>query len=206
MHDQSTIARASFMSGTTSVQLISRLQASNETRSWNRFCLIYEPFIFRWLTYQGIRESDAQDIQQDVMYTVLSEISRFRHNGSVGAFRCWLRMVTVNHLRRHRRSRRRDADIDLDWLAASLSESDNEINRQFDADHDHYLLTILLGAVESDFAESTIRAFRMTAVDAIPPAEVAEQLGLTKAAVIAGKSRVLCRLRESAAQLFSGDV
>lgn len=193
------------MSGTTSVQLISQLQASNQTRSWNRFCQIYEPFICRWLTYQGILESDAADIQQDVMHTVLNEISRFRHNGSVGAFRCWLRMVTVNHLRRHRRIRRHDADIDLDWLASSLSETDSELNRQFDADHDRHLLTILLGSVESDFAESTIRAFRMTAVEEIPPAEVAEQLGLTKAAVIAGKSRVLCRLRESAAQLFSGD-
>ncbi|MCS7468705.1 sigma-70 family RNA polymerase sigma factor [Stieleria sp. ICT_E10.1] len=193
------------MSETTSVSMVHRLQAGNQTRSWHQFFEFYEPFIQRWLTHQRLPESDAEDIRQEVMCTVLHEISNFRHNGSVGAFRCWLRMITVNQLRRYRRRRRDQSGVDLEWLAASLASSDHEIHRQFDIEHDRYLLTRLLEFVVTDFSSSTIDAFRMTALEGRSPADVADRLGITKAAVIAGRSRVLCRLRESAATLFVED-
>lgn len=193
------------MSGTTSVHFLNRLQTGDESSAWNRFCLIYEPFIQRWLIGQGVRDCDAADIRQDVMYTVLCELPKFQHNGSVGAFRCWLRLVTVNQLRRHRRRHRRETEVDLEWLATSLSDSDNEIHREFDAEHDRHLLKKLLESVQDDFSESTACAFRMTALESVPAGEAAERLGMTKAAVIAGKSRVLCRLREAATQLFGED-
>lgn len=193
------------MSETTSVHFINRLREGNETHSWNRFCEIYDPFILGWLLRQGVRDCDAADIRQEVMCTVLCELPKFRHNGSVGAFRCWLRLVTVNELRRFRRRHRRELEIDLDWLATSLASMDHEINRQFDAEHDQHLLSKLLDSVQTDFQDSTIRAFRMTAFESLQPAEAAERLGMTKAAVIAGKSRVLCRLREAATQLFTED-
>ncbi|QDV87512.1 RNA polymerase sigma factor [Planctomycetes bacterium TBK1r] len=193
------------MSGTTSISLVQRLQAENQPRSWQQFFEFYEPFIRRWLTRQRLPEPDAEDIRQEVMCTVFNEISNFRHNGSVGAFRCWLRMITVNQLRRHRRRRRDQSGVDLEWLAASLASSDHEIHQQFDVEHDRYLLTRLLDSVDGDFASATIDAFRLTALEGESPADVAERLGITKAAVIAGRSRVLCRLRESAAALFVDD-
>ena len=96
------------MSETTSVHFINRLREGNETHSWNRFCEIYDPFILGWLLRQGVRDCDAADIRQEVMCTVLCELPKFRHNGSLGAFRCWLRLVTVNELRRFRRRHRRE--------------------------------------------------------------------------------------------------
>ncbi|WP_182866916.1 hypothetical protein [Stieleria mannarensis] len=93
----------------------------------------------------------------------------------------------------------------MDWLAESLASSDHEVHRQFDVEHDRYLLTRLLDSVRSDFAPTTINAFCMTALQEMSPADVADRLGTTKAAVIAGRSRVLCRLRESAGAIFADD-
>jgi len=50
--------------------------------------------------------------------------------------------------------------------------------------------------MQTDFEERTWRAFWLAAVEHQPPASVAEQLGMSTAAVYMAKSRVLRRLRE----------
>lgn len=198
------IGKVGSMSETTSVFLLGRLQASSETRSWNQFCSIYQPFIRSWLGRLGLSEGDAADIEQEVMCVVIREMPCFRHNGSPGAFRCWLRRVTVNQLRSYRRSIRRQQRLGTDphWLADSLADPDNELTRRFDHEHDDHLVRSLLATVRGDFSATTLAAFHRTTLDGVSAAEVAVELGLSKAAVIAAKSRVLCRLREEALNLF----
>jgi RNA polymerase sigma-70 factor (ECF subfamily) len=53
-----------------------------------------------------------------------------------------------------------------------------------------------LSLLKTDFEERTWKAFWRTAVDGLPAAQVAEELGMTAAAVRKSKSRVLQRLRE----------
>ena len=61
----------------------------------------------------------------------------------------------------------------------------------------HRLLEMLKG----DFEPKTWQAFTRMALDGLPAAEVAQELGLTTNAVFIAKSRVLARLRQEAAGL-----
>jgi len=56
--------------------------------------------------------------------------------------------------------------------------------------------------VQPDFHPTTWEAFRRFAVDGLPAAHVAEELGLTENAVFQAKSRILKRLRQEAGDLL----
>ncbi|MBC8117033.1 MAG: sigma-70 family RNA polymerase sigma factor, partial [Candidatus Saccharimonas sp.] len=66
----------------------------------------------------------------------------------------------------------------------------------WDADYERQLFHFAANIVKQDFTEATWRAFWMTAVDGASGRDVAEQLGLTVAAVYLAKGRVMTRLKE----------
>ena len=64
------------------------------------------------------------------------------------------------------------------------------------------MLGCLLDLVEEEFEPATLRAFRRLALDGASGAEVAEELGMSVAAVYVAKSRVLQRIRQEAEGLI----
>ena len=90
----------------TSVSLLERLCLDPDEGSWQRFVDLYVPLIRGWLGRYSVKEQDAEDLAQEVMAVVVRELPRFQHSERPGAFRSWLRTVTVNQLRALWRSRR----------------------------------------------------------------------------------------------------
>jgi RNA polymerase sigma-70 factor, ECF subfamily len=123
-----------------------------------------------------------------------------------GAFRAWLRQVTVNRVRTYRRARRGRhpvvADDGTDDFLARLEDPNSDAAKQWDREHDAHLFRSLLAAVERDFGPQTWRAFSRFALDGRPAADVAAELGLSKNAVLLAKAHVLRRLRDEAAGLL----
>ena len=64
-----------------------------------RLSNIYAPLIRRWVRPYVAQSADFDDVVQEVLTTLVSELSRFDHNGRTGAFRAWLRAITVNRIR-----------------------------------------------------------------------------------------------------------
>jgi len=189
----------------TSVSLLDRLKVARPDASdWNRLQGIYLPLISRWLArVPGVGE-EAADLAQEVFVVVIREIPRFQRQRE-GSFRAWLRQVTVNRARTHRkrRHRRPAALLDLaDGFLDSLADPNTDLAREWDLDHDRHVFEKLLAIVQPDFSPTTWDAFRRFAVDGLPAARVAEEMGLTVNAVLQAKSRILKRLREEAGELL----
>ena len=68
---------------------------------------IYEPLIVGWVFRAGIDESDVSDVTQEVLTALCQELTNFEHNGRTGAFRNWLKMITVNRCRRYWSSKKK---------------------------------------------------------------------------------------------------
>src|SRR5262249_57679001 len=64
------------------------------------------PRIRDWLRRHALQAPDADDLVQEVLAVVVREIPNFRHDLRTGAFRRWLRTVTVNRLRTFWRGQR----------------------------------------------------------------------------------------------------
>jgi RNA polymerase sigma-70 factor (ECF subfamily) len=189
----------------TSVSLLDRLKAAGPDASdWNRLQGIYLPLISRWLGRVPGLGAEADDLAQEVFVVVIREIPRFQRQRE-GSFRAWLRQVTVNKVRTHRRRRNRRPTVGVDatdGFLNSLADPNGELAREWDMDHDRHVFEKLLAVVQSDFNSTTWEAFRRFAVDGLPAAVVAEELGLIVNAILQAKSRILKRLREEAGDLL----
>lgn len=161
--------------------------------AWERLVNLYTPLLDFWFTAAGLQPADRDDLTQRVLEVLFRRLPDFEHNGRPGAFRAWLRGITINLLREFRRARPL-AELPSD----PLIDSDAELSHLWDEQHDLHILNGLMRLVRPDFTDSTWQAFRRLAIDAETPEVVANELGLSVNAVLIAKSRVLGRLRQEA--------
>ena len=83
-----------------------------------------------------------------------------------------------------------------------MADPESDLAREWDREHDEHVVQKLLAAVQSDFNPTTWEAFRRLALDGLPAARVAEELGMPENAVLLAKSRVIRRLRQEAGDLL----
>ncbi len=182
----------------TSMSLLGRLRIEDKGPSWDRFVDIYGPLIIGWLKRKGVPEDVAEDVRQEVLMKVMSEIRGFDHNGHTGAFRAWLRVVMMHRLRTIQRRRFRLGEANSpDWslLAEQLEDKDSECSRQWDLEHDRHLLERLIEMVSSEFQPNTMQAFRRVVLQCEKVEQVAADLGMSVNAIRISQSRVLASLR-----------
>jgi RNA polymerase sigma-70 factor, ECF subfamily len=186
----------------TSTTLLQRLNDRSDSVAWQRLVHLYSPLIKAWLRQHGVSASDTEDFAQDVLVVVIREVARFQHNGRVGAFRTWLRVITANCLRQSLRSRRDQLEaanpLDFVTLLDQLDDPTSDLSRRWDREHDRYVLDRLLQLIEPDFEATTWQAFRRQVIDGEPAKAVAAELCMTVNAVLIAKSRVLSHLRREA--------
>jgi RNA polymerase sigma-70 factor, ECF subfamily len=179
---------------------------TGEQDAWKDLADLYRPLIIGWLNRQGVPAVDLEDLSQDVLLSVVKNLPTFEHSGHRGAFRAWLRTIVCSRTTDYWRA----ADASAPARGGSgataalqqIADPDSDLNRQWDEEHDRYVLDCLLDLVEAEFEPATLRAFRRLALDGAKGAEVAGELGQTVAAVYVAKSRVLKRIRQEAEGLI----
>ena len=188
----------------TSLGLLDRLKvATPDADEWRRVHDIYAPLIRAWLAGVPGVGDEANDLSQEVILVLFRELPAFDRRRD-GAFRAWLRRITVNRLRAFWQARQRRPVVgqEADWLLARLEDADGDLAREWDRDHDKHVFDKLLAVVRPDFEDTTWLAFTRFAVDGLPASAVAEELGMTDNAVLQAKFRVLKRLREEAGEML----
>jgi RNA polymerase sigma-70 factor (ECF subfamily) len=190
----------------TSLSLLQRLgNVAPDPSDWQRLHDIYLPLIRSWLRRIPDIGDDAEDVAQEVLVVLVRELPSFERRRD-GSFRAWLRQITLNRIRAFRRQQRKSpraagGEPGDDFLA-QLEDPNGNLARQWDRDHDKYVFGKLLALVKADFQPATWEAFTRFALDGLPAAQVAEELGMSESAVMQAKFRVLKRLREEAGELI----
>jgi RNA polymerase sigma-70 factor (ECF subfamily) len=184
----------------TPVSLLERLRLRPDGAAWRRLVDLYTPLIRNWLGYHALAQPDVEDLVQEVLGVLVRELPRFRHDLRRGAFRRWLRTITVNRLRtfwRERRSRPR-ATGDSDFLSVldQLEDPHSSLSRFWEQEHDRHVVRRLLELLEPEFEPATWRAFQLLVLEGKRTDEVAGLLGVSVNAVRIAKSRVLRRFRQ----------
>src|SRR6516225_9126977 len=101
----------------TSLSLLGQACAG-QPAAWQRLVALYAPLLRCWLGGAGLQPADRDDLSQRVLEVLVRQLPGFEHNGRPGAFRAWLRGITVNLLREHWRARPKGgADSALAQLA-----------------------------------------------------------------------------------------
>lgn len=184
----------------TSRSLLDRVKNSDPSGGWSELSRIYQPLIRSWLQRLAAPASDVDDLVQEVLMVVIKKLPSFEHNNRPGAFRTWLRGISVNCLRDLWRSNRLTPspghDSSFQEALTQLEDQKSELTSQWDREHDQHVTHALLRQIRKDFDEQSWRAFELVVMDELPAGKVAERMGMTRNAVYAVKSRVMSRLRE----------
>jgi RNA polymerase sigma-70 factor (ECF subfamily) len=189
----------------TRQSLLRRAQIGEES-AWKDLTELYRPLILGWLNRQGVPARDLEDLSQDILLSVVKHLPAFRHSGNRGAFRSWLRTIVCSRTSDYWRAidpgAHGSGGSGASAALQQIEDPDSDLNREWDEEHDHYVLHCLLDLVEEEFEPATVRAFRRLALDGATGAQVAEELGLSVASVYVAKSRILQRIRREAEGLI----
>jgi RNA polymerase sigma-70 factor, ECF subfamily len=134
---------------------------------------------------------------------VVRELVEFEHNKRLGAFRTWLRAITINRLRGYWRGRQHcpqpGGDSEAARRLAELEDSHDSLSQLWDQEHDRHILGRLMKLIEPEFPFAWWQAFRRHVIEGARASEVAKELDVSVNVVLLAKSRILKRLRQEAA-------
>jgi RNA polymerase sigma-70 factor (ECF subfamily) len=190
----------------TSISLLENLRQDPTESRWQRLVDLYSPLIRLWLRRYALIEQDVDDVVQEVLAVVVGKMPEFQRKPQAGAFRRWLRTITVNCLRgfwRAERFRARSADGEsFADVLDQLEDANSALSKVWDQEHDDFVAQQLLAMIQPRFEAKTWQAFQRVALEGIPVDQAAQELGLTANAVFIAKSRVLQQLRQEAQGLL----
>jgi RNA polymerase sigma-70 factor (ECF subfamily) len=184
----------------TPLSLLDRLISDDDDEDWQQFRALYEPLIRRWVGRLVSQPADIDDVTQEVLTTLVEELRGFRHNRRKGAFRAWLRSITIRRVRRQWRKQRPTAVQLSD--ARDLADPHSGLSRLWDEEHDRYVVQSLLKRIRPEFDDETWDVFHRLVFGGCSPREIARDLGCSPNVVYIAKSHVLKRLRLEAKGLI----
>src|SRR5262245_30874694 len=185
----------------TSASLLDRARHGSDSASWQRLVELYTPLIRGWLRrHAQLRAEDADDLVQEVLAVVVRKLPQFERQPRAGAFRRWLRTITVNILREFWRGQRvrplATGGGDFQEMLDQLENPESGLSHLWDLEHDQHVTRKLLDMIRPRFEATTWQAFQRVALDGVSPDATAGELGITVNAVFIAKSRVLALLRQ----------
>lgn len=189
----------------TSLSLLQRAQA-RQPAAWERLVDLYAPLVLYWCRRSGLNDADAADIFQEVFRSVAEKLNEFRRDRPGDTFRGWLRTVTRNKvLDLHRRRQHEPAGTGGSSLHQRLQAVPDPITEDDDPSETNLLRKQMQKALETirpEVEERTWTAFWKVQIDNREPRDVAEEMGMTPAAVRKARYRILERLREELGELL----
>jgi RNA polymerase sigma-70 factor (ECF subfamily) len=183
--------------------MIARLANQADIATWLQFLRVYQAAILRYCRARGLRDSDAEEVCQDVALALARQASDWEKTGRSGSFRAWL-FETARRLCL-KRIRDDQSFVSLDAMESEIPDAGEDAEEtlvgQESDDHRDWLLCAAAGIVQAEVASETWQAFWRTTVDGIAPADVATEMGVGVGSVYTSKCRVIARLRRCVTEL-----
>ncbi len=192
---------------TTRVTLLTQLREDPSNQAgWDEFVERYGRHIYRWCRQWQLQDADAEDVTQNILVKLTQKLRAFAYDPS-RSFRGWLKTV-AHHAWRDFEDSRRDAqlgagDSQVQELLLTL-EAREDLAQKLEEAFDLELLEAAKVRVRLRVAPHTWEAFRLTALEGLPVAEVAARVHLQVAMVYVAKSKVQKMLQEEIGKLEMG--
>lgn len=194
----------------TDPALLIRLKDSADPHAWSEFVDLYRPALVQFARRRGLQESDAEDLAQSVLLAVAQSVAAWRHDETRARFSTWLHTVAnrpaIDAFRRKARPCVSGGTSLLEFIARQPDPGEDsrilgdELRRQ--------IFRRAAADARQEFNPDAWEAFRLTAIDGLPAAEVALRIGKIAGAVYAAKARVMRRIAQRIRELeeFTGEI
>ncbi|CEF49321.1 unnamed protein product [uncultured bacterium] len=188
----------------TSPSLLGRLrQETRDDVAWSDFVRRYGAQILQWCRKWNLQEADAQDVTQTVLVKLADKMRTFTYDPS-RRFRAYLKTLTNYALCDFLESRKRPGAAAGGSVALEILqtvEAREDLVQQLHSAFDQELLEEAMERVQARVEPHTWEAFRLTAIEGLTGAAVAEQLNMKVATVFKARSKVQQMLQEEVRSL-----
>jgi RNA polymerase sigma factor (sigma-70 family) len=195
-------------SSRTSPTLLGKLrQDPTDQAAWARFVDYYGPRIYGWCRRWGLQDADAEDVTQTVLVQLSAKLRSFTYDEG-RSFRGWLKTLARHALSDFLEVRRRPGRGSGDDRVVELLETveaREDLVRRLEDQFDRELLDEAMARVQLRVRPRTWEAFRLTALEGLRGAAVAERLEMKVATVFVAKSEVQKMLAEELRRLDEPD-
>lgn len=201
------------MSVNTNKSLLQRAKLDPQSEAWFQLNNIYDPLIAGWIVRAGVEESEVSDIAQEVMQALAQDLENFEHNGRQGAFRSWLKTVTINRCRRYWDKKKRLLPIaklpsaeSATRILNELEDPGSDVSDLWDSEHDSFVLNKVMQLIQREFDAREYEIFVQNCIKGESAKSISDQFEVTVGNVYKIKFRVLKRLKEAAEGLLDDNV
>jgi len=191
--------------------LLSRLKQSNAEESWREFFDAYWRLIYTTARNAGLTDSEAQEVVQETVLTVVKKIKSFRYDPGVGSFKGWL--LTIVRWRIADQFRKRPRQIQP-LHGREPAETSGTATLEHIADpaainldavwEEEWQQTLFAAALSRVKRQANARHYQMFDLHAVkhwPVEKVAQVLGVTSGQVRLAKHRITALMRREVARL-----
>lgn len=172
----------------TPLSLLERIKSGDQD-AWAEFVRKYIRVLENWCWKWKVQHADCQDVIQDTLLAVALGVPQFERR-SVGSFRAWMRTIAwrcwCDALKKA--ERRQDQTLLRTLHQSSLAY--DELDSAFTTLAEEELLQSSIARIRARVELSSWEAFRLTALESRPAAEVAASLKMNVDAVYAARCRV----------------
>src|SRR5262245_5897944 len=180
--------------------LLSRLKQSNAQESWREFFDTYWRLIYTTALTGGLTDSEAQEVVQETVLTVVRKIKTFRYDPAVGSFKGWL--LTIVRWRVADQFRKRPKQIEPPGVHQARETSGTatldhiadpggiNLDAVWEEEWQRTLFAAALSRVKRQANARHYQMFDLYAVKCWSVDKVAQTLGVSAAQVRLAKHRV----------------
>lgn len=187
-------------STTTTTLLLQGLRDPANSQAWAELDARFRPIITGFARGIGLCDADAADIAQQSLAEFARDYNAGQYNPSRGRLRTWL-MSIARHSAAKVLAQRARRGLSLPMGAAAEIQdpaSDARLTAIWNLEHERAVANEALRRLrtETRLANHTIRAFELTALQAMTPEQAAAECGMTVAEVYVARKRVAEKLKE----------
>jgi RNA polymerase sigma factor (sigma-70 family) len=206
------IQRARSSSVATRRSLLSRLKQSNAQESWREFFDTYWRLIYATSLTAGLTDSEAQEVVQETVLTVVRKIRSFRYDPAIGSFKGWLLTIVRWRIADQFRKRPRQIQASGGRHAATGTSMTATLDRIADPAainldavwEEEWQLTLFAAALSRVKRQANARHYQMFDLHAVKHwsvDKVAQTLGVSAGQVRLAKHRITALMRREVARL-----
>lgn len=177
----------------TTTQYLDHMQQHQETGVWQIFSNHFFPVICSMAQQKGLKQSDAEDVAQQVLFTFVQSMRTGKYDRTKGRLSSFLFGIAQRTILNHQK---KTCSRQLKHNAL-LHEQPQEYDSQLTWETQWQKLLLIQGLerIKHTFEPKVFQAFELYCLQEKPVQEVADTLNITPNAVYIAKSRVLNRLR-----------
>jgi RNA polymerase sigma-70 factor (ECF subfamily) len=189
--------------------LLSRLKQSNAQESWQEFFDTYWRLIYATACSAGLTDSEAQEVVQETVLTVVRKIKSFRYDPVVGSFKGWLLTIVrwriADQFRKRQRQIRPPSSRRTEASGTATLERVADPALNLDAIwEEEWQRTLFAAALSRVKRQANARHYQMFDLHAVKHwsvDKVAQTLGVSAGQVRLAKHRITALMRREVARL-----